>query len=140
MAVTIFRNFLSSFLWSLHLMFLYENSESDCLVQFCLNFRMADVSTIILLYSWNFSVPVQLKLSVNSGSSSPKFGNRFALEKSWDNNPRTFFQALNSSNGWAKYNIPESNIKLVRLQNRASCCSELNFHENIMKHYRGDRF
>merc|ERR1719414_2922575 len=46
------------------------------------------------------------------------------LELSWDNKPNTLFLAKSSTNGWAKYYIPNSNVILVRLQNRDNCCEE----------------
>jgi len=70
-----------------------------------------------------FKNPVT-KLIINSGSSSRRYSGHYPLAMSWDNNPGTFFHAASNQNGWAKYNIPESNVGLVRLQNRQDCCED----------------
>ena len=63
------------------------------------------------------------QLMVSGGDHSTDYdASRFSFEKSWDNNPNTFFHA--QLNGWAKYKIPMSTVEMVRLQNRGACCGE----------------
>ena len=55
------------------------------------------------------------EIKVTGGTCATAFNDHMSLQKSWDNNPSTLFHSKSSTDGWAKYDIPESIVKPQRL-------------------------
>ena len=59
-----------------------------------------------------------VKVPIVEATSSPPITYKFPLAASFDQKEDTYFQSLESRNGWAQYKFPESFVRLVRIKNR----------------------
>ena len=63
------------------------------------------------------------KMDIVGATSSGEHSTRYKLSNSYDNNDGTFFHS-SGNDGFAKYQIEESDVTLVKVQNRPDCCGK----------------
>ena len=64
-------------------------------------------------------IPIVAAKGSETWSDDPE---KWGVQNSLDEDPASIFHSKSDKNGWAKYFIPTSNVKTVKVLNRKDCC------------------